>query len=217
MLDILLYLCKFQLPISFNTMSDFINYVPKNSVKILKSWINELEIDIIITNARKTKLGDFRFKNGSSKITINNNLNKYSFLITLTHELAHAFIFKEFKNNVLPHGDKWKHKYRSMLLCFLSTDNFPEDILKELSRFMINPRASTYSDHKLTMVLKKYDKSCCKYILDVKEGNTFQLFNGRLFVKGKLLRKRYKCIELKTNKIYLFHPYAEVQKTQFKK
>ena len=34
-------------------MSDFINYVPKNSVKILKSWINELEIDIIITNARR--------------------------------------------------------------------------------------------------------------------------------------------------------------------
>ena len=198
-------------------MCEFIRYVPEKSIKILKSWINELEVNIKITNARKTKLGDFRFSNGSSLITINNNLNKYSFLITLTHELAHAFIFREFKNNVQPHGDKWKHKFRSMLLCFLSTDYFPEDILKELSRYIINPRASTYSDYKLTLALKKYDKSCSKYILDVKEGDTFQLFNGRLFVKGKLQIKRFKCIELKTNKIYLFHPYAEVQKTQFKK
>jgi len=198
-------------------MCEFIRYVPEKSIKILKSWINELEVNIKITNARKTKLGDFRFSNGSSMITINNNLNKYSFLITLTHELAHAFIFREFKNNVQPHGDKWKHKFRSMLLCFLSTDYFPEDILKELSRYIISPRASTYSDYKLTVALKKYDKSCSKYILDVKEGDTFQLFNGRLFVKGKLQIKRFKCIELKTNKIYLFHPYAEVQKTQFKK
>lgn len=198
-------------------MCEFIRYVPENSIKILKSWINELEVNIKITNARKTKLGDFRFSNGSSLITINNNLNKYSFLITLTHELAHAFIFREFKNNVQPHGDKWKHKFRSMLLCFLSNDYFPEDILKELSRYIINPRASTYSDYKLTVALKKYDKSYSKYILDVKEGDTFQLFNGRLFVKGKLQIKRFKCIELKTNKIYLFHPYAEVQKTQFKK
>ena len=198
-------------------MCEFIRYVPEKSTKILKSWINELEVNIKITNARKTKLGDFRFSNGSSLITINNNLNKYSFLITLTHELAHAFIFREFKNNVLPHGDKWKHKFRSMLLYFLSPDYFPEDILKELSRYMINPKASTYSDYKLTVVLKKYDKTFSKYILDVKEGDTFQLFNGRLFVKGKLQRRRFKCIELKTNKIYLFHPYAEVQKTQINK
>ena len=198
-------------------MCEFIRYVPEKSTKILKSWINELEVNIKITNARKTKLGDFRFSNGSSLITINNNLNKYLFLITLTHELAHAFIFREFKNNVLPHGDKWKHKFRSMLLYFLSPDYFPEDILKELSRYMINPKASTYSDYKLTVVLKKYDKTFSKYILDVKEGDTFQLFNGRLFVKGKLQRRRFKCIELKTNKIYLFHPYAEVQKTQINK
>ena len=198
-------------------MCEFIRYVPEKSIEILKSWINELEVNIKITNARKTKLGDFRFSNGSSLITINNNLNKYSFLITLTHELAHAFIFREFKNNVPPHGDKWKHKFRSMLLYFLSPGYFPEDILKELSRYMINPKASTYSDYKLTFVLKKYDKAFSKYILDVKEGDTFQLFNGRLFVKGKLQRRRFKCIELKTNKIYLFHPYAEVQKTQINK
>ena len=37
--------------------------------------------------------------------------------------------------------------------------------------------------------------------------------NGRKVLQ----RRRFKCIELKTNKIYLFHPYAEVQKTQINK
>ena len=74
-------------------MCVFAKYVPENSIKILKSWIEELDIDIKIITPRKTKLGDFRYSNGNSLITINNNLNKYSFLITLTHEIAHAFIF----------------------------------------------------------------------------------------------------------------------------
>jgi len=32
-----------------------------------------------------------------------------------------------------------------------------------------------------------------------------------LFQKKEKLRKRYKCIELKTKKIYLFNPLAEVK------
>ena len=132
----------------------FYKYVPENSIKILKSWIEELDIDIKIITPRKTKLGDFRYSNGNSLITINNNLNKYSFLITLTHEIAHAFIFSKYKNTVLPHGKRWKIKFRSMLLNFLNPTCFPDDILIALSRFLINPKASTYSDYNLTMVLK---------------------------------------------------------------
>ena len=64
--------------------------------------------------------------------------------------------------------------------------------------------------------MKKYDKACSKYILDVKEGDTFQLFNGRLFVKGNYKEEDLNVLT-KDNKIYLFHPYAEVQKTQINK
>jgi len=28
------------------------------------------------------------------------------------------------------------------------------------------------------------------------------------------LRKRFKCVEIKTNKVYLFHPLAEVESVQ---
>ena len=192
-------------------MCVFAKYVPENSVKILKSWIEELDIDIKIITPRKTKLGDFRYSNGNSLITINNNLNKYSFLITLTHEIAHAFIFSKYKNTVLPHGKRWKLKFRSMLLNFLNPTCFPDDILIALSRFLINPKASTYSDYNLTMVLKKYDKCNSKFIVDLGQGDIFKISSGKIFVKGKLARKRFKCTELKTNKVYLFHPYAEVQ------
>lgn len=194
-------------------MCNFATYVPESSVKILQSWIDELDIDIKIVNPRKTKLGDFRFSEDISLITINNNLNKYSFLITLTHELAHAFIFRKYKKTVLPHGKRWQLKFRSMLLCFLNPNCFPDEILIELSRFLIKPKASTYSDHKLTMALKKHDTFNSKFIVDLKQGEIFQFSKGRLFIKGKLVRKRFRCKELKTNKIYLFHPYAEIQNT----
>ena len=38
------------------------------------------------------------------RISVNGNLNKYSFLITLIHELAHLLTFTQYKNRVDPHG-----------------------------------------------------------------------------------------------------------------
>ena len=35
--------------------------------------------------------------------------------------------------------------------------------------------------------------------------------NGRTFRKLERIRKRYRCIEIKTGLIYLFSPIAEVQ------
>ena len=39
---------------------------------------------------------------------MNNNLNKYSFLITITHEIAHMMIWEKHQNKVDPHGEEWK-------------------------------------------------------------------------------------------------------------
>ena len=39
----------------------------------------------------------------------------------------------------------------------------------------------------------------------------FKLKNGRVFRKDEKLRKRYKCTEVKTKRIYLFSPVAEVE------
>ena len=38
----------------------------------------------------------------------------------------------------------------------------------------------------------------------------FSIKNGRVFRKETLVRKRYRCIEIKTGAVYLFNPMSEV-------
>jgi len=191
-------------------MSTFHSFVPEKSITLLQCWVAELGVEVNISKVRKTKLGDFKVQNKKMIISVNNNLNPYSFLITFTHELAHAFVFKKYKNKVLPHGVSWKLTFKSMLLNFLSPEFFPDDVLKVLSKHIINPNASTFSDLELVKVLRKYDNQSLLTISDIEEGGEFSLTNGKTFIKGKQLRKRFSCVEQKTNKVYLFHPFAEV-------
>ena len=89
-------------------MNSFYSYVPEKSRLLLQFWINKLNVKIKISRPRSTKLGDFKVKRNQMSISINNNLNKYSFLITLTHELAHAFVFKKQKSHiVINHSIIW--------------------------------------------------------------------------------------------------------------
>ena len=191
-------------------MQSYHYFVPPKSVQLLQCWIDDLNVKVVISSPRKTKLGDFKVKNQKMVISVNNNLNPYSFLITFTHELAHAFVFKKHKNKVLPHGVSWKLTFKSMLLNFLSPEFFPDDVLKVLSKHIINPKASTFSDLELVKVLRKYDNQSLLTISDIEEGSKFSLTNGKTFLKGKQLRKRFRCLEQKTNRVYLFHPFAEV-------
>lgn len=195
-------------------MSIFYSFVPEKSNKLLQCWVDELKVMVKVTAPRKTKLGDFKVRGNQMSITVNNNLNKYSFLITLTHELAHAFVFKKYQNRLKPHAKSWQLTFKSLMLNFLTPDFFPEDILKVLSRHMISPKASTFADLELVRVLKKYDQFTSVTISDLAVGDSFKIANGKIFVKGEKIRKRYKCIEYKTNKTYLFHPFAEVIKEQ---
>lgn len=193
-------------------MKQYQDFVPKKSIPQLQSWIKQLAVTIRIVDPRRTKLGDFKVQKQNMIISINNNLNRYSFLITLTHELAHAFVYKNYKKIKDPHGKKWQLMFKSMLLNFLTPDYFPKDILEALSLHIRKPKASTISDIKLFSVLKTYDSYKTTIISDINEGEEFNLSNGRLFIKGPKLRKRYKCIEKDTNRVYLFHPLADVSR-----
>lgn len=189
-------------------MSVFHSFVPKESVNLLQKWKNELDIDIVISTPRRTKLGDFKVQKKKLVISINNDLNKYSFLITLTHELAHAFVYKQYSNKVLPHGKEWKKTFKSMLINFLPI--FPEDIAKVLGKHLINPKASTFTDVNLSAVLRRYNSKTGLTISDLEEGTHFKISSGKEFVKGERIRKRFSCVELSSNKKYSFHPLAEV-------
>lgn len=187
-------------------------YLPKQSLFQIKKWIQELGIMVKITKPRKSKLGDFRIlENGRCQISVNENLNRYAFLITITHELAHAFVWKRHKTRVMPHGKEWKSTFKDMMLNFLSPNFFPDDILKVLSKHLLNPKASSMSDISLAIAIGNYDKYKKKTLADILNGATFKAQNGRTFVKLGKMRKRYKCQEIGTEKIYLFNPLAEIE------
>ena len=187
------------------------NKIPKESISLISKWINELNIKLKFVNKRVTKLGDFRYdlKNGFA-ITINNNLNQYSSLITLTHEIAHAFVFNKYGNNVKPHGREWKSIFKKLIVNFLNPKIFPNDILSPLSSYMINPSASTSNNLDLVISLRNYDVEIKPTVSQIDIGERF-LYSNKVFVKEALLRKRIKCREIDTNKFYLFNPFTEIK------
>lgn len=190
-------------------------YIPSTAAPIISEWINDTACRFKVTRSRASKLGDYRspFKNEPHQITINHDLNPYSFLITTVHEFAHLKTWQQHKNKVKPHGAEWKNNFKSLMDAFLKLNLFPEDITLALVKYMDNPAASSCTDLTLYKVLKSYDKSEFETVtIDTIEFNSyFSIKNGRVFQKLERLRKRYKCLEVKTQRIYLFHPIAEVK------
>jgi len=79
---------------------------------------------------------------------------------------------------------------------------------------LINPKASTDSDINLSLALKQFDKETDKtFIFELPLASKFQ-HNKKVFIKGQKRRTRYECVEVFTDKKYLFHANAEVDLLQ---
>lgn len=195
-------------------------YLPEAAIEKVYNSIIEHKIHLRISRNRKTKLGDYRppIRHSNHRISINHDLNKYAFLITYIHELAHLKVFEQYKNNVAPHGKEWKHYYKTLMLEFLAIDAFPNDIRLVLEKSIQNVtegipgvKASSTSDLKLSRVLKKYDQNNGQtHVEDLAAGSVFETLKGSQFKKGDRVRTRYKCLNLENKKIYLFHPLTPV-------
>jgi hypothetical protein len=187
-------------------------YLPERAVIPVMGMIKAYHIQLKIVAQRQSKHGDYRLKSdGFHQITVNSNLNKYRFLVTTVHEVAHLLAFKTYGYSILPHGAEWKHTFQKLMLPFLNPEIFPADLLPVLARHFKNPTASSDTDAQLSLALKQYDIPNDKsFIFEIPHGSIFQLPNGRKFKKGKRIRKRYECQELSSGKIYVFQPNAEV-------
>jgi SprT protein len=72
--------------------------------------------------------------------------------------------------------------------------------------------ASSCADEGLMRVLKKFDRDNGMVMVEqLPEGQLFDIGEGRIFKKGKKLRKRFQCVEVQTGKLYLFSPIYEVK------
>jgi hypothetical protein len=191
-----------------------IKYLPENSLNLIFEWIKQYKIHLRITRTRKSKLGDFRaaHRGAPHRISINNNLNKYSFLITLVHEIAHLVVFENYGNRVKPHGKEWKLAYRNLMNPFLIDKVFPDDLEHIIYQFLQNAAASSNTHLLLARALKKYDleETPGQFIEELEENCIFKLSNGKVFKKLEKRRKRFKCINIENGKYYLFDPLARV-------
>ena len=168
-------------------MFSICSFLPKKTCQLINHWISELNVDVKLSKPRKTKFGDFKVINNKFYITINDNLNKYSFLITLTHELAHAFVYSKHQNNVKPHGREWKQTFKLMMINFLTPNHLPNDILNSLSKHLINPTYSSFSDVELAKVLRNYNYKKTLVLDELDERSIFKTLDNvnKLYLKGK--------------------------------
>jgi hypothetical protein len=192
------------------------NYLPDGAFEPVVQLIHQYKVHLTVTRERKSVLGDYRhpFLGSNHKITVNGNLNKYEFLITLLHELAHLLCFEQYRNRVEAHGKEWKNIYGSLLKAFIDLDFFPEDIRKSLKKTLLNPAATANGETALLLVLRRYNpvqKVGVVVLAHLADGTLFKEIKGRTFKKIKLRRKRIECVEIATGNIYLFSALSEVE------
>ncbi len=187
-------------------------YIPKMSVEGLINLIDNENLSIKVVKERMTKHGDFRkLNNHKSIITVNKSNNKYRFLMTLIHEIAHYYTYRDNKF-AKPHGSKWKNIFKKITKPFLNINIFPESLLVSLRNHMEDPKSSFSYDSELSKELDKYDDDQSKvlvYLDDLPLKSAF-LYRGKEYVKAQKKRKRYLCKCLTNKRNYLFVSHAKV-------
>ncbi|MDQ6610044.1 MAG: SprT-like domain-containing protein [Bacteroidota bacterium] len=200
---------KKEAPIS--TLQD---YLPPGTYEPVLHYLQFYKVHLTVARERKTILGDYRHRFGSHthRISVNGNLNRYSFLITLLHELAHLLTFEKWSGKVPAHGKEWKATFGQLLAQFIEHNVFPADIKKVLLQSLHNPAASSCADESLLRTLKSYDENngVAFFVESLPEGALFKTHDGRVFKKGEKMRKRFRCVEVATKRLYLFSPVYEV-------
>jgi hypothetical protein len=191
-------------------------FIPEGSYDLLTPFFDTYTIHLTLTRERKTVLGDYRCPSSTKpfhRISVNINLNRYSFLITLLHEIAHLATWLQHKNAVAPHGDEWKKHFQQIILPFLGKQLFPATVEAALLAYLYNPAASTCTDPVLFKALYEFDqpKEGYKLVDDITIGHQFITENGKVFEKLKQQRSRCRCREIKTGKMYLFPGIVEVK------
>ncbi|HEY1024992.1 MAG TPA: SprT-like domain-containing protein [Sphingobacteriaceae bacterium] len=189
-------------------------YLPPEAAPIIARWIDYFQCEFKVSRSRNSKFGDYRppFNGKGHRISVNFNLNPYAFLVTTVHEFAHLLTWNEYKQKAKPHGQEWKSNFKRMMRPFFDQHVFPMDVNRAIITYLENPAASSCSDLNLFRALQKYDSKAAGVITveSLPANSLFKMKNGRVFRKELRVRKRYRCVEVKTGLVYLFNPLAEV-------
>lgn len=205
------------MPSSEHPLQALAAFLPDKSFDQVAELLHQYKVHLTITRKRKSVLGDYRHAaaNANHRISVNGNLNKFEFLITLLHELAHLLTFEKFGHRVEPHGKEWKQEYSRLLIQFVSQSIFPPDITRVLQASIRNPAATANGETELLLTLRAYNVNIrAGFVLvdELEEGAFFETENGKIFQKLNKRRKRIACLEVKSGLTYSFSAIAEVKR-----
>ncbi|MDP9048319.1 MAG: SprT-like domain-containing protein [Bacteroidota bacterium] len=190
-------------------------YLPPDAAPLIGRWIDYFKCEFKISRNRDSKFGDYRPPHSGKghRISVNYDLNPFAFLVTAVHEFAHLHTWNEHKHKAKPHGVEWKTNFKKMMQPFFEKEIFPPDVRHAIISYLNNPAASSCSDLTLYRSLRKYDalKESHTTVEKLPVKSLFKLKDGRIFRKEEKLRKRYKCTEVSSRRIYLFSAVAEVE------
>ena len=214
-----------QLGSSARTLPDYETvrqHLPPNAWKYVLDLLQEHPVLVRVVPHRATKLGDYRPPRlGESwhRITVNESLNIYAFLVTLLHELAHlrvAAMCATGTKKHKPHGPEWKKEFSAIVGPVIEGLMVPSDLRVALAATLQRPRAATCSDRLLTLALSQYDPVVdqCLRVEQLEVGACFQLPDGRQFVLGDRVRSRYRCIEFASGIEFRIHYLARVARLE---
>lgn len=186
-------------------------FAPEAFTPYLADCILAAGVQFKIVAGRKTKLGDFRTGPLQRKpiITVNGDLNPYSFLITSLHELAHLDTYRQYGMKVAAHGLEWKSAFRKRLLPLLESNDLPKELHIVLEKSFTRLKASSGGDVALSRVLRTFDIKA-EITLESLPKNAHFYLNNKHFIKGELRRTRYLCTEYQSKRIYLIHALAAI-------
>jgi len=187
--------------------------IPVSVTGIIENWIRPYHVIFRIKNGRKSKLGDYRspIKSGHPHIiSINRDLGSLSFLITLTHEIAHLLVSVNHNHRVTPHGEVWKKTYRALMSELYNHDVFPESMHHVIRSHISRAPSSTSRDQNLVKALREIEQPDSIILDDLQRDSLFTAGDSRVFRKGEKLRSRYKCVCLDNGRHYLIGAVAKV-------
>jgi SprT protein len=183
----------------------------------LDLWKNN-PFNFKITRKRQTCLGNYTKRNQQHFITINVEPNKYAFLITLIHEIAHQHLqinYAEKARFLAPHGVEWKKQFINLMTPLLNSEVFPNDLLQTLKLHFKNPAASSTRDPQLVKALAQYslksnNEENSKYLSELPSGIKFE-FNGAIYKKIEDRRSRTLVESVFNKKKYTIPSHAIIK------
>lgn len=194
-------------------MKQLLDLLPENSREYVRHYLSLYPMDVYITRARQSKLGDFRpAQNGQRPaISLNRDMSADGMLFTLIHELAHHQAYHRYGRKINPHGREWKLVFREMVMEMIHDKAFSEEVVPLILRHMKAPKSSTIRDKELYRVL--HPQEAKTEVGELGPGALF-IFRKRKFRIIEKRRTRWICEEIANGRSFLFQAHTPVEKVE---